>query len=309
MTKALVLSGGGAKGSYQVGALQKWIAEDGEDYQIFVGTSVGCINACKLAHAKVAPEEGPNPLVAEYGELRAFWDQLSNDQVYEERCLWGLPALWNWSVYKTGPIQKMLHERVDPERLRTSGRQLLGVYVNWRTGEVCTFDQNDENPAQKTYFSASFPVFFEPGQGEDGELYTDGGLRDIAPLGLALKMGADEVDMILCSDPDRAEDWATAGQKTVSYALRTVDIMSTEILLTDIRICQERNRLAKLVAQLQANGVPIPDDPELQGVGDYKVVKLRLLKPREFLGDSFDFSPEVTKMRLTRGYEDACALG
>lgn len=307
--KALVLSGGGAKGSFQVGALKKWIVEDGKDYQILVGTSVGCINACKLAHAKTAPATGPNPLVAEWEQLKEFWDSLNNDQVYRERCLWGLPALWNWSVYKTHPLRQMLHERVDPERLHSSGRELRGVYVNWRTGEVCTFDQNDENPALKTYFSASYPVFFEPGVGEDGELYTDGGLRDIAPLGIALKLGADEVDMILTSDPDKPDDWVTKGKKTIAYALRTVDIMSTEILLTDTRVCQERNRTAKLMALCKEHGVPIPDDPDLKAAEGYKVVKLRVLRPGGPMGDSFDFGPESNKLRFDRGYEDACALG
>jgi NTE family protein len=305
--KALVLSGGGAKGGYQVGALQKWIAEDGEDYQILVGTSVGCINTIKLAHAKSAPATGPNPLVAEYQELRQWWEQLDNDQVYQKRWLWGAPALWNWSVFKTGPIRQLLRDKTDPERLRASGRRFKGVYVNWRTGEICTFDQNDENPAQKTYFSASYPVFFEPGRGPDNELYTDGGLRDIAPLGLAIGMGATEVDMIVCSDPDNVDEWDPAGEKTVNYALRTVDIMSTEILLGDTRVCQERNRTARAMALLKDNGVPIPDD--LKDAEGLKVVDLRLLKPTGPMPDPFDFGPEATKRRFERGYKDACALG
>lgn len=305
--KALVLAGGGAKGSYQVGALKKWIVEDGEDYQIIVGTSVGCINGVKLAHAKAAPEVGFNPLVAEYQELREMWESLDNGQVYEDRWLWGLPALWNNSVFLNGPLRQLLRNKVDPDRLRESGREFRGVYVSWETGEVLTFDQMDENPAQKTYFSASFPVFFQPGVGDNGELYSDGGLRDIAPLGVALKLGADQVDMILCSNPDTAGKWETRGRKSLSFAMRAIDIQSTEILLGDVSVCKERNRTAKLVALCKEHRVAIPDD--LKEVEGLKVVDLRVLSPSGPVGDSFDFSPEANELRFDLGYADACALG
>jgi len=307
--KALVLSGGGAKGGYQVGALKKWIEEDGEDYPIILGTSVGCINGVKLAHAKMAPAVGPNPLVAEYQELCKMWGELNDDQVYERRWLWGVSALWNNSVFINEPLRQMLRDRIDPVRVRSSGRKFRGVYVSWRTGQIHTFDEMEENPAQKTYFSASFPVFFQPGVDDNGELHTDGGVRCIAPLGMALKLGATSVDMILCSDPDTAGEWDTKGKKSLSYVMRAIDIQSTEILFNDTRVCKERNRSAKLMALCKEHGVPIPDDPDLKEAKNFKVVGLRVLKPSGPVGESFDFSPEATRARFELGYADACALG
>lgn len=303
--RALVLAGGGAKGAYQVGVLRKWIEEDGHDYRIIVGTSVGCINGVKLAHAKV----GPGPLIREYGDLKSMWEELNDDQVYESRWLCGISSLWNNSVFLNGPLRQLLRGRIDPERLKESGREFRGVYVSWETGEVCTFNQTDENPAQKTYFSASFPVFFQPGVGDDGKLYTDGGLRDIAPLGQALKLGATSVDMILCSNPDTAGEWCTRGRKSLGFAMRAVDIQSTEILLNDVRVCKERNRTAKLMSLCKANGVPIPDDPDLKEAESFQVVDLRVLSPSGPVGESFDFSPEANRARFELGYEDACTMG
>lgn len=47
--KALVLSGGGAKGAYEAGLTTTLIAEFGEQFDIICGTSIGAINAAFLA--------------------------------------------------------------------------------------------------------------------------------------------------------------------------------------------------------------------------------------------------------------------
>jgi NTE family protein len=302
-TRALILAGGGAKGGFEVGVTKKWIVEDKLNYKIILGNSVGCINGVKLAHA---PWSGGNEALAkEWGELAEWWDGLDNPHVYRKRWLWGLPALWNWSVYTTQPIQRMLKERIDPERLRNSGREFRGIYISWATGEILMFDQTDEHPAEKTYCSASFPVFFEPGE-VGGELFTDGGLRDIAPLGHALEMGATHVDVILTSDPVPPDDWDTKGKKSLDFARRAIDIQSREILLGDVRTCQDRNLIGGLVAFCQAKGLAIPD--EFKEAERFKPVVLRVLKPSASLGESFDFSPEATQRRIAQGYADACAL-
>lgn len=51
--KALVLSGGGAKGAYESGLVSTLIHEFQEDFDIICGTSIGAINASFLAQEKV----------------------------------------------------------------------------------------------------------------------------------------------------------------------------------------------------------------------------------------------------------------
>ena len=48
MKRALVLAGGGSKGSYEAGFM-KALKELGIDYQIVTGTSIGALNGCLLA--------------------------------------------------------------------------------------------------------------------------------------------------------------------------------------------------------------------------------------------------------------------
>ena len=53
--RALVLSGGGAKGSFQIGAMEELIFNRGLDFEILCGVSVGALNASFLAQALFDP--------------------------------------------------------------------------------------------------------------------------------------------------------------------------------------------------------------------------------------------------------------
>ena len=52
--KALVISGGGSKGAFAGGVAEYLINEKGNNYDIFVGTSVGSLLISHLALQKVA---------------------------------------------------------------------------------------------------------------------------------------------------------------------------------------------------------------------------------------------------------------
>lgn len=68
----LVLSGGGAKGAYQVGALQ-YLAEIGFEPQMIAGTSIGALNGAVLSSHQ------PFKLAVE--RLSDLWDRLSYERI------------------------------------------------------------------------------------------------------------------------------------------------------------------------------------------------------------------------------------
>ncbi|HBT16594.1 MAG TPA: hypothetical protein DEB05_06530 [Firmicutes bacterium] len=81
MKRALVLSGGGSKGAFEVGALEYLLIEEKLDFQIFIGTSVGALNAAFLGQACNREE-----LVDLAQELKALWLGLKgNNSIYESR--------------------------------------------------------------------------------------------------------------------------------------------------------------------------------------------------------------------------------
>ena len=73
MTTALVLSGGGAKGSFEVGSLQ-YLYENGFLANIICGTSVGAVNALQLAHGGTAGAQA-----ASFAMLKMVWETEMNE--------------------------------------------------------------------------------------------------------------------------------------------------------------------------------------------------------------------------------------
>lgn len=284
--RALVLSGGGAKGAYQVGALKKWIVDDGLDYDAFVGTSVGAINGACLAQA------APGALPQGYLWLTELWRDLEDAKVYEKWCMGELAALWKPSVYCAAPLRQLITDHLSYGALKKSARKLRVVTVSWRTGQKVVATEETPQLEKWIYASASQPIFFDPAE-IDGEPYTDGGLRSIAPVGEAIKLGADEIDVIITGDPDRPWDWDAKGKHVIQYALHMAGIMADEIMLNDIKICELKNKLA-MAGFKKASGER------------YREVKIRLLKPSRGIGESLDFSKEKIREMIAFGYEDAC---
>src|SRR2546423_11167142 len=86
MRRALVLSGGGAKGSWQVGACHHLIAERGLWFDVIAGVSAGAVNAATLAQA-----HDPDELATELEHLRSVWLGLrGSHDVYRRRWLGAL---------------------------------------------------------------------------------------------------------------------------------------------------------------------------------------------------------------------------
>jgi NTE family protein len=83
-TCAVILSGGGARGAFQAGALVELLRhlhEQGKRINILSGTSVGALNGMSIAQAADLP--------AAAAEIERQWKQLTNADVYSIRG-WGI---------------------------------------------------------------------------------------------------------------------------------------------------------------------------------------------------------------------------
>lgn len=278
--RALCLSGGGANGSYEVGAIEYLVLNQKRDYQIFAGVSVGAINAAYLAHFK------PDRLDAGVNNLGNMWRNLSTDQIYKRWFPFGrLHALWKQSLYDSSPVQKMMRSNLKPEIILASGNKLRLGAVCVSSGQYEVFDENYHDIPGAVLASSAFPLAFSPIK-LDGKLYLDGGIRTIIPLTAAIKAGADEVDVII-TQPKNEPEWQPKNPKTLDLALRTLDIMTNEIVDNDILVPKLYNTLAVL------------------GQSSKKLVKINIIRPLKPLGDSLDFSPKLNIQRLDLGYNDA----
>lgn len=280
--RALVLSGGGSKGAYEVGVLKRWMLEEERDYDILVGTSVGAINVAGLSHVKLGdPKEA-------YRWLMDIWDRVNNSKIRKWWWLWYLASIWRPSLYNSEPLRKWIQEELEVKRIAASGRKVRVGAVSWTTGEEHIATEADENLAEWVYSSASFPLAFKPGK-VNGEEWVDWGIREVTPIGTAIKLGATEVDVVTTFNIDRPLDrWEPTYKGVAAYGLRALDIMMNEIMRGDLRAVGDRNEIARLG-------------------GPYREVKLNLQMPsRPLEYDSLDFSPKNVKAGREFGYEDAC---
>jgi len=278
MTRALVLSGGGVKGAFQVGALMHSMGDLGRDYDIVCGVSVGALNAAGLCNVKRGM-----PSYAS-SNLRQFWEhEVSSKAIYRRWFPFGrLHSLWKKSVYDSSPLRKLIQSHVDHEKIQHCGTDIVVGAVCLNTGEMRYVTQKNENFIDWIIASASFPIFFEPVE-IDGQLWSDGGINNITPLGQAIRMGATEIDVIVCS-PRGRQGWRSMTKRAVpDQIMRTFDLMSGCIADNDLHFCELKN-----------------DQPT------FKHIAVNVIAPEvELTDNSLDFSRYTIAHCINAGYESA----
>jgi len=278
--KALVLSGGGSHGAYQVGILKHLLGELRTRYDIFCGVSVGALNASFLSMFK----EGEEELSSE--QLLSLWNGLDTGKIYKNWFPFGpLELFWKPSVYDSSPLQKIVRTQLDVSKVRSSGKQLRVGAVGLNSATYRVFDQNYSDVQGAVLASSAFPAMLTPVFLE-GQLWTDGGVQNITPLASAIDLGAEDIDIIQCSpivDPSQ-----TAG-RVIDIAQRAIDLMCDKIQDDDLKLCRAYNQLVETGAATNKKGV-----------------KFRLFKPDPGLSpNSLDFSQASIQQMVAQGYADA----
>ena len=227
--KALVLSGGGAYGAFQVGAIKR-LAELGRRWDVILGVSVGAVNALQIA---MYP---PSQTLEAARELEQFWFGIQGNQTLYRN--WTIPVLeglfGKGSIYDTAPLEAYLRARFKPAKLASSGVKLRMGATNLRTGKLHFGTEKSPDVVKWVMASAAFPAAFTPVR-LDGDLWVDGGIRDTAPINEAVNMGATDMDIVLTGPRDgEAHDWdlKNAGNAAL-VGIRAAEIMANEVAQTD----------------------------------------------------------------------------
>jgi NTE family protein len=283
--RALVLAGGGSKGAFEVGVLQRLMGDQQNDYELLCGTSVGAINAAYLAQT---PLGQPQQAIA---TLRAEWDKVTTDKVRRRWFPFGrVEAFFKTSVYDSEPLHQWIRSGLHPSAVRSSGRRLRIVAVSFGTGESFVADEQTPDLPEWVIASSAFPVMLTP-VSIRGDLWTDGGLRSVTPLGEAIRAGANDIDVVLCSDPFAKSPFDVKDARAIpQLLLRSIDVMNDEVSRADLRIAGLKNDLSQL-------------RPEYRRVG------IRLFQPREPLPfDPLDFDPKNIRAMIDAGYAQSASF-
>jgi len=279
--RAVVLSGGGAFGSYEAGALKYLAQEEKREWDLLCGVSAGALNAAYLSQAKQGE-------LGEYSEkLCQLWVTTSTPMVYKKWPLGYLGALCHPSVFNSRPYVKLVQDNLDLAKVAVSGRKARIGAVCWDTGEYHVATEQSSIFDWWTIASASFPVFFLPVK-IDGKHYGDGGLRNVTPIKEALKAGAKKIDVIVAQNVNTISEWVSKGKNAIpDYMIRGLDIITKEVSLTDLQVAGIENPFVELTES-------------------YSDVKITVCQPTKPLaGSSLEFNPETAKENIRRGYEDA----
>lgn len=310
---AIVLSGGGAKGAFQVGVLDELITRRGVKVDIFAGVSTGAIQALGGAQDDVP------------GLVDAWLRLRGNRDAYREKPLGVVGGLLGAeSLYDPSPIRARIRARIrafaDETRLRATGKKLLLGVVSLTSGAFRTVDETTPGIANWVYASAALPVFFPPlrTRAADGreEQWVDGGVRNVTPLSAALDWNPRGVLVVMASPPTPTPTpTLEAGHarnygSLVSIALRSVGILQSEVVANDTAQAQLVNDLlaarALQAAALGAAGIRgaaaaavlAPLDARL---AQYRFAPIRILAPSRSYSDTLEFDPDKIRQAIDAG--------
>lgn len=281
--RALVLSGGGSKGAWQLGILKKWMGEQGQDYEIMSGVSVGALTVAAIAQIPFGrPKEAIDRVI------KLWRETVETKNIYKRWFPFGrLHALWSKSVFDSQPLINMVRNSFDHEKVLKSGRRISVGAVCLADGEHRYARETDPRFVDWVLASASFPIFLNPIL-IDGKLWSDGGIKNVTPMGQAIKMGATEIDVLVTSNPWLNDVWTSETKRAIpDQIIRTVDLMNAKIMEDDIKITCLKNDLALFSDK-------------------YRFVKIRVVVPSERLvDDSLIFDPKEIRRMMDLGYKDA----
>ena len=233
--RALVLSGGGSRIHYHVGAASWLMGVCAVKYDLFAGVSTGAIAAAFLAQF---PHEENSHSVAELLTLTN-----SVHSIYKGWPIVGLIAgAWKASFFSSSPLRKILKAHLSEQALRSSGRLLRIGAVDLRSGEIVTFTERSDGLVKAVAGSSAFPGILEPVE-LGSMLLVDGGVRQQTPLAAAIDAGATIIDVVLTSPVD-SKPMAWDGRRgALQVMLRAADLMADQITANDVNIASLTNKL------------------------------------------------------------------
>lgn len=300
----LVLTGGGARGAYQAGALRAVteIAADAgiqQPFPIMTGLSAGAMNCAYLgAYA--------DNMLSASGRLVQIWNGLRTDNIFRSS-VWSLfrsgatllgEALSKGYLVKhrarglldTGPLRELINT-VPMDRIRghiANGflDAMAVTAVNYSDGSSKTFfDAREELEAwvrvrrwseranlctDHIMASTAIPFLFPPSQ-VGACSYGDGGVRNHAPLSPAIRLGAEK---LLIVSVRRAESGPGDEEESQPSLGRVLSVILNSILLDAVDLDAERlQRINQTIAH-------VPKKTELP----LRPIDIMMLRPSEDVG-------------------------
>jgi NTE family protein len=302
---AMVLSGGGAKGAFQVGVMDALIRERGVKFDIFAGVSTGAIQALGGAMNDIPG------LVNEWTSIRG------NNDIYKKRPLGLAGALIGAdSLFDAKAIREKIKAYADPAKIKAAKRQLRISAVNLQSGAVQDFGEKNADIGDWVYASCAQPPFFQPFKKKNAagetEQWVDGGVRNVTPLSSAMELKPKALLVVLASPIGVEAKPGKNFDDLIEVALRSVGILTSEVSANDIGNAMLINDLiAAREAQfrrltslgLSATQIAFAIAPFDEQLSRYSFAPIRIIAPDPGFepSDTMEFKPAKISAAIDHG--------
>lgn len=286
--KALVISGGGAKGAFAGGVAEYLIKERKIDYDIFVGTSTGSLLIPLLA-------------IGEIDRLKKVYTSVSQGDIFSN-CPFiikrkegritkikmnHLNTAWNFLKGKSTfgesfALRKLIQNTFtesDYNRLKASHEKVIVTVSNLSRNTVeykYAKDYSYQDFCDWIWISCNFVPFMSLVM-KNGFEYADGGFGNLIPVQEAIDAGAKEIDVIVLNPRLHIQN---KPKSTNAFNLLTssIDFMINQIAQDDIYLGLLESR--------------------------HSNIKTRFIHtPRQLTDNSFIFDPEIMSEWWKEGYD------
>lgn len=307
MKRGLVLSGGGAKGAYEVGVLKYLIEKGITDFAVISGTSIGAFNASLLVSFGIN-KQGVEKLVQ-------VWKTLGTRKIYRiQPCL--------SAVANSGPARNTLKQHLNLNHIIKSPVKLLVCSTNLQTREETAFSNKDPRLKQKKELlidmiisSMSIPVVFSPVKIGSFQ-FVDGGVGNNTPLINVIKEGCEEIYTVILGP--KTDIASTKKYGTIpEIAWRAQDCIGVNSQKEDIQRANEISKSIESYSKAEEEVLGKITDPELKKnlarifeqnrpFPDKKRLKIFYVQPKIKLPvETKDFNPAMNAEVIELGYHDA----
>jgi NTE family protein len=317
--RALVLSGGGIKGAYQIGAIVEVIDRGFRPTAIY-GISIGALNGGILASyvGEQVLAGHPPDLLAAARRLEKYWHDNVTDFKKLGHQRWKLVLLWEVLIgnfkgmISVDGVIDIVRKEIREENLRAAARAGLSFFagtLNLTEGTYLDAEGIGEQIIEYIIASGMQPIVMpmrviprvgsEPPPREDS--WIDGGLHNVAPLGVPIDKNYKEIVCIVCR-PDKLEACPVQGSLT-ALGDRLSDVVAQRLLDTDIA---QALKINEWVDRIQQEGAK--SDVDRQFLNKFKKIDLRIVRPADDLGvDLLTFTRSDIERMIETGHRDAAA--
>mgnify|MGYP006284658023 CR=1 FL=1 len=255
---ALVLSGGGAKGAYQVGIIEELLKADIYP-DLITASSIGAYNGALVA--EFIREVNSAEEITK--KLKKVWEQSSDlleidwkgiaKNIYSPHKI--------TSIFKNNNIKKILNEYIKVERSFSDYNKcqlsVTATNLNQKRSEI--FDYNSKIGVKKAVLaSMSYPVGL-PAVQWDGDNYIDGGVLDNTPLKEAILWGAERIFVVFLTPisvikdnigkilTQRLFNCEKEGYSAIKVLDELIELASGTLMYGDLKRAEKINELINLL--------------------------------------------------------------